>query len=88
MPEDISVIGFDDIEFSEIHDPALTTMRQPRREMGRQAMNTIVALLEGTELSNRSIILTHELIERASAGRAPTTPTRKSRSRVVSRLVV
>lgn len=71
VPRDVSVVGFDDIEFAGLHDPALTTMRQPRREMGREAMQAIVTLLAGGELPSRTIILPHELVKRASAGAAP-----------------
>ncbi|SFD83291.1 LacI family DNA-binding transcriptional regulator [Roseivivax sediminis] len=47
VPRDVSVIGFDDIDFADHFLPALTTIRQPREEMGRQAARMIVAMLEG-----------------------------------------
>lgn len=71
VPEDMSVVGFDDIAFSEIHDPALTTVRQPRRAMGRTAMAVAAAQIEGTPLPASTVILAHELVLRASAGQAP-----------------
>ena len=45
VPRDVSVTGFDDVEFSERFIPPLTTVRQPRAEIGRAAAETLVALL-------------------------------------------
>ena len=41
IPEDVSVVGFDDLPFSEISNPALTTLRVPKQEMGRLAAKKI-----------------------------------------------
>ena len=49
VPEDVSVVGFDDIEYARYFDPALTTMHQPRAELGRLAAETIVARMSGSE---------------------------------------
>lgn len=69
VPEDISVVGFDDIGFSEVFDPPITTIRQPRHEMGRLAMDMVVRRLEG-DVPPEDAILPFELIERASVARA------------------
>lgn len=42
-PEDVSVVGFDDIDYASIIDPPLTTMRQPREELGRLAAEDLLA---------------------------------------------
>ena len=42
-PRDISVVGFDDISVSRNYAPALTTMRQPREEIGRIATETLIS---------------------------------------------
>lgn len=42
VPEDVSVAGYDDIEYAAIFTPALTTMRQPRAELGRRAAEDLV----------------------------------------------
>jgi DNA-binding LacI/PurR family transcriptional regulator len=42
VPEDVSVVGFDDIQSASYHNPALTTVRQPLREMGRIAAETVL----------------------------------------------
>lgn len=47
IPEDVSVAGFDDLPFSEIASPALTTLRVPNREMGKMAVRRIAELIEG-----------------------------------------
>jgi DNA-binding LacI/PurR family transcriptional regulator len=44
VPQDISIVGFDDLYISEYMDPALTTVRQPMRQMGRMAMNTLLQI--------------------------------------------
>jgi LacI family repressor for deo operon, udp, cdd, tsx, nupC, and nupG len=48
VPDDVSVAGFDDIEFARYFDPSLTTMSQPRAELGRIAAENIVARMAGT----------------------------------------
>ena len=47
VPGDVSVAGFDDIEFSVIFDPPLTTMRQPRQEIGRLAALELLRRMNG-----------------------------------------
>ncbi len=47
VPEDVSVIGFDDVHSASFHNPALTTVRQPLREMGRLAAETVLQRLAG-----------------------------------------
>ncbi len=64
LPEDLSVVGFDDIEASWYVTPPLTTVRQPRVEMGRAAMEMVLALLAGEEVQDR--IFPCELVVRDS----------------------
>lgn len=47
VPEDVSVVGFDDLPFASLLTPRLTTVRQPAREMGEGAANVLFDLLEG-----------------------------------------
>ena len=42
VPHDVSVAGFDDIEFAEAYNPPITTVRQARREIGEQAADAAV----------------------------------------------
>lgn len=65
VPDDMSLIGFDDIFFAQFTDPPLTTIRQPKREMGRKAMETLLTIIGGST-SERTITLPGELIVRRS----------------------
>lgn len=67
-PRDISVVGFDDISIASRYVPALTTMRQPRDEMGRLATKTLLDILESEDqqIEPVHIVLRSELIARES----------------------
>jgi LacI family transcriptional regulator, repressor for deo operon, udp, cdd, tsx, nupC, and nupG len=58
VPKDVSVLGFDDIVLAESYVPALSTMHQPKEEMGRQAMALLLDLIE-----NRPPEGTHTCVE-------------------------
>lgn len=47
VPQDLSVIGFDDISMAKYADPPLTTVAQPRYQIGKQAVQMLLELLEG-----------------------------------------
>ncbi|UOQ47128.1 LacI family transcriptional regulator [Gracilibacillus caseinilyticus] len=65
IPEDISIIGFDDIQLAEYVHPPLTTIKQPKYEVGALAVHLIFQLLEGKNI-NSHYKLSTELIERKS----------------------
>ncbi|MGH6781255.1 MAG: LacI family DNA-binding transcriptional regulator [Sphingomonadaceae bacterium] len=65
-PGDISVIGFDDIRLARAYQPALTTIRQPKEQIGRKTVEILLAILAGEADGGASITLPHELIVRAS----------------------
>jgi DNA-binding LacI/PurR family transcriptional regulator len=65
VPDDMSIVGFDDLHISQYLEPPLTTVRQPVRQMGRLAMETLVGLLAGVK-SRRRITVPGELIVRGS----------------------
>jgi DNA-binding LacI/PurR family transcriptional regulator len=71
LPEDISVTGFDDLFFAAYLAPALTTVRQPMRQMGQMAMENLFKLMSGQE-SVAQVKLEAELIVRGSTGKPPT----------------
>jgi len=50
VPDDLSVVGFDDVGLARRSTPALTTVRQPISEIGRQAARTLIAMLSGEDL--------------------------------------
>lgn len=67
VPQDISVIGFDDLEFSLLTNPPLTTVRQPRYEMGRDAARLLVTCLErSTQDEGMKICYPPEMVIRRS----------------------
>lgn len=68
VPGDMSVIGFDDIDFAAVGSPALTTIRQPRFAMGRAAVDTVTARIEGRASVERARTLPFQCVVRASAG--------------------
>ncbi len=66
-PEDISVIGFDDIVGAQYHIPSLTTVRQPLKQMGIIAAQSLLEKIQHPdEASPEKIVLVPELIERES----------------------
>lgn len=67
IPEDVGVIGFDDIYVSSMMEPSLTTVKQPNYEMGYRAVELLLNVLENkTEDLNTKIVLNTELIVRNS----------------------
>ena len=66
IPEDISVVGFDDINWSRMTNPMLTTVRQDADEKGRLAAQYMISLLEGKMPEKPQIILPVQLMERDS----------------------
>jgi len=66
--EDVAVAGFDDAFFTEYVSPPLTTVRQPFRELGVTAMETLAHLLAGAPAHLRHVILPTTLVVRASCG--------------------
>jgi DNA-binding LacI/PurR family transcriptional regulator len=70
VPEDVSIVGFDDIPMAEIAQPPLTTIRQPVREMMETAVALLVGRLQGTytELAEHMTV-TPTLVLRASTAR-------------------
>jgi len=69
VPDDVSLIGFDDIDLCQYTSPLLTTMRQDRVAMGRGAVQRLIALIEGTGETS-PLILPTWLVVRQSTGPA------------------
>jgi LacI family repressor for deo operon, udp, cdd, tsx, nupC, and nupG len=66
VPEDFSVLGFDDIPFANNFTPGLTTIRQPRHHIGEKAMNILLDRLANRTLTSQSHLLHGDLIVRES----------------------
>jgi LacI family transcriptional regulator len=71
VPEDLSIVGFDDVEHATIVTPRLTTVRQPLAEMGRTAVSLLIRLLEQQRVETLSIQLATRLVVRESTAPAP-----------------
>ncbi|MDR0629117.1 MAG: LacI family transcriptional regulator [Treponema sp.] len=69
VPEDISVVGFDDIEIADYLIPRLTTIRQPLDEIGGQTALTLHKLINGSRGTGTDMILPYKLIIRESTAR-------------------
>jgi DNA-binding LacI/PurR family transcriptional regulator len=71
VPEDISIVGFDDIPGAAFANPGLTTVRQPLIKMGQIAAQTVVDLIEGRGEYVPEIAIEPEFVIRQSTGPAP-----------------
>ncbi|MEX3014233.1 LacI family DNA-binding transcriptional regulator [Gymnodinialimonas hymeniacidonis] len=68
VPEDISVVGYDDMPYSAVFNPGLTTVHLPRRKWGQMACAKLIELLEGEDPdADKRRVITPELIARASS---------------------
>jgi LacI family transcriptional regulator len=66
VPEDVAVIGFDDIPLAQHTNPPLSTVRQPMRGMGEAAARLLIAYFEGSALPEEPYIVPTELVVRGS----------------------
>ncbi|GAB4515257.1 MAG: substrate-binding domain-containing protein [Anaerolineae bacterium] len=66
VPEDMSIIGFDDISSAALTNPRLTTVRQPLEQMGRSAVELLLEQIRNPERPKRRVTLATELIVRGS----------------------
>jgi DNA-binding LacI/PurR family transcriptional regulator len=69
VPEDVAVVGYDDSPIATATRPALTSVRQPIEEMGREMVHLLAENVEQANRVPRHIVLATELIRRASSGR-------------------
>lgn len=66
IPEDLSVVGFDDVDLCQWVSPQLTTVRQPLAGMATEATRLVLSLARGEEIANPHVQLASELIVRES----------------------
>lgn len=66
VPDDVSVVGYDDSAFMMCTDPPLTTVRQPIEAMGRAAVSILVSQIEGAHVSPDELLFEPELVVRGS----------------------
>ncbi|TCP25588.1 LacI family transcriptional regulator [Scopulibacillus darangshiensis] len=68
VPEDIAVVGFDDIQMASIFEPELTTVAQPTFEIGSTAMALLLSLMKKEKLNMKQFVLEEQMIVRESCG--------------------
>src|SRR5207237_966908 len=71
VPEDVSVVGFDDVDNAAMVTPALTTVRQPLEEMGRMAVSLLTRLIERQPVEALHVELATRLVIRESTAPPP-----------------
>lgn len=71
VPDDISLMGFDNIILADLIDPPLTTVKQPKYKMGRAAAELLISRLEGSSVTGpkHTLLFSPELIVRESVNR-------------------
>jgi len=69
IPEDISIIGHDNIDVTKLVNPNLSTMAQPKYKLGHKAVQLLIKEIESNNLSNEEIILTTDFKNRHSSRR-------------------
>ncbi|HCQ58093.1 MAG TPA: hypothetical protein DIU10_09350 [Sulfitobacter sp.] len=67
LPQDMSIVGFDDIAFAEYSHPRLSSVHQPRNRIGEQVMTLMLSMLAGNLPASPRVVLPHELVVRESS---------------------
>ena len=75
VPDDLAIVGFDDIEFAAAAAVPLTSVRQPRQELGRAAAQLVLDEANNPDHRHRQMLFTPELVARASTSRVSRTGT-------------
>ncbi|MEU5372944.1 LacI family DNA-binding transcriptional regulator [Streptomyces sp. NPDC005951] len=70
VPDDVSVVGYDDSAFMTCTEPPLTTVRQPIEAMGRAAVDLLAAQIQGSPVPHAELLFEPELVVRASTTQA------------------
>ncbi len=71
VPDDLSVVGFDNVPESALCSPPLTTVDQPIREMGHRAIRMLIALINGDDVERTHVTLDTGLVVRRSTRALP-----------------
>ena len=70
VPDDVAVVGFDDVRLAHYVDPPLTTVRLPAYDLGHRAAALLTQLIRNEPVEDREIVLQTELVVRQSCGAA------------------
>ena len=76
IPEDIRMVGFDDVKYARLLPVPLTTQRQPCKDLGRLALEVMLDRIANPDLPPRDILLGCQLIVRQSCGARMSAPAR------------
>jgi LacI family transcriptional regulator len=68
VPQDVALVGFDDLPFAQYMNPPLTTVHLPAVDLARQSCNLLICLLQGEQPCNQQTILDTRLVIRGSCG--------------------
>jgi DNA-binding LacI/PurR family transcriptional regulator len=71
VPQDVSVVGYDDSALMNCTEPPLTTVRQPIDAMGRMVIELLIGQIAGTSVPHDELLFEPELVVRGSSGPAP-----------------
>ncbi|GGG68981.1 LacI family DNA-binding transcriptional regulator [Paenibacillus radicis (ex Gao et al. 2016)] len=66
VPDDISVVGFDDSSITETVRPKLTSLHQPIQQIGQMSVDILIKMIEGNSPGVKEVVLSHKLVERDS----------------------
>ncbi|MFD2215568.1 LacI family DNA-binding transcriptional regulator [Metabacillus endolithicus] len=67
VPNDVAIVGFDNIKMASVIEPNLTTIDQPKYEIGKKAMELLLNLINGEALQKKRFVMKDELIVRESS---------------------
>ncbi|WP_395443524.1 LacI family DNA-binding transcriptional regulator [Caulobacter sp. UC70_42] len=70
-PEDVSLVGFDDIRFAQYLHPKLTTVSQPKEQIGHEVVRLLMDILSGRATALQNVTLPHQLVIRSSTAPPP-----------------
>jgi DNA-binding LacI/PurR family transcriptional regulator len=84
IPDDVAIVGFDDIERGEYAPAPLSTVRQPASMIGKEAVDLLLKLMQGKRVGIRRVLKT-ELVVRESSGKKKTVPVSSRSARVLTR---
>jgi LacI family transcriptional regulator len=78
VPEDVAIVGYDDIEFAAAAAVPLSSVRQPRHQLGRTAVELLLDEVENpSQHGHRQVVFQPELIVRASSSYSRAGPARR-----------
>ncbi len=70
IPDDVAVVGYDDMRFAAFTNPTLTTVQAPEVQVGQRAAEMLIALIQGVPLGEKCVKLPPQLVVRQSCGAA------------------